>query len=165
MSKRPAAHSSARGLDALPSSMSAHHVIRKYRLTVRRDGADSFGVVVEETFTGDGRTLASSVVEASRAQTSRVLDAVVSAVKGSGHSASVLAFADRAAIALDEAPGVRLALTLFATMPISKSNRIRAMVAGVNAMSIEEAYYWYSKCVGRESARARKALRILLADE
>lgn len=158
-------HCRASRLDALPSSMGAHHVIRKYRLTVERDDADAFGVAVEETFTGDGRTLASPVVRASRAQTARVLDAVVMAVKGSGHVASVLAFTDGVAIALDEAPGVRLALTLFATMPVSKSSRVRAMVAGVNAMSIEEAYYWYSKCVGRDASRSRRALRLLLSDE
>lgn len=149
----------------VPSSLAAHHVIRKYRLSVRRDGADRFGVVIEETFAGDGRTLASPVVDASCSQTARVLDAVVLAVKASGHTASVLAFADEAAIALDEAPGIRLTLTLFATMPVSKSGRIRAMVAGINAMSVEEAYYWYSKCVGRDGLRCRRALRTLLSDD
>lgn len=165
MSARPAVRKGSDGTDRVPTSLGAHHVVRKYRLKVRRDGSDSFGVVIEEAFSGDGRTLTSLVVDASRAQTTRVLDAVVLAVKASGQPASALAFSDAAAITLDEAPGVRLALTLFVTMPVSKSGRIRAMVAGVNAMSVEEAYYWYSKCVGRESARARRALRTLLADE
>jgi hypothetical protein len=32
-------------------------------------------------------------------------------------------------------------------------------------MSTEESYYWYSKCTGPEYARARRALRLLLAEE
>ena len=32
-------------------------------------------------------------------------------------------------------------------------------------MSTEETYYWYSKCIGVDANRARKALRILLADD
>jgi len=149
----------------VPSSLREHHVLRRYRLTLHRQGSDGFGVSIEEAFVGGGRTLVAPVLDASRAQTARVLDAVVSAVKASGHPASVLAFTSESAITLDEAPGVRLALVLFVTMPVSKSQRIRAMVAGVNAMSIEEAYYWYSKCVGRDASRARRALRTLLADE
>ncbi|SCQ62930.1 Hypothetical protein PFR_JS9-2_1587 [Propionibacterium freudenreichii] len=31
-------------------------------------------------------------------------------------------------------------------------------------MSVEETYYWYSKCMGLDGNRARKALRTLLAD-
>jgi len=146
-----------------PSSLRSHHVVRKYRLTVQREGADGFGITLEETFTGGDRMLTAPVVVASRAQTARVLDAVVHAVKASGHASSVLAFED-SVIALEEAPGVRLGLTFFAAMPLMKSARIRAIVAGINAMSIEEAYYWYSKCVGQDGARARKALRTLLAD-
>jgi hypothetical protein len=138
--------------------------MRKYRLTVHRKG-DAFGVSLEETFAGGGRMLSTPVVSANRAQTTRVQDAVVHAVKASGHPASVLAFSVDTPITLEEAPGVRLTLILLATMPLSKSGRIRAMVAGVNAMSVEEAYYWYSKCVGPEGGRSRRALRTLLADE
>ena len=159
------ARTGAPGSDRVPSSLRAHHVVRKYRLTVHREGADGFSIAMEETFMGDGRTLATPVVRASRAQTTRVLDAVVQAVKSSGHASSVLAFGDDSVIGLEEASGVRLALILFATKPISKSGRIRAIVAGVNSMSVEEAYYWYSKCAGRDSLRARKSLRTLLADE
>ena len=32
-------------------------------------------------------------------------------------------------------------------------------------MSTEETYYWYSKCIGVDAARARRALRTLLADD
>ena len=53
---------------------------------------------------------------------------------------------------------------LFTTQPIAKHERVRALVAGINAMSVEETYYWYSKCMGLDGNRARKALRTLLAD-
>ena len=66
---------------------------------------------------------------------------------------------------LDEATGVRLSLTLLATQPIIRSERIRSLVAGIEAMSVEETYYWYAKCVGPNAAAARKAIRILLADD
>ena len=149
----------------LRNDLGAHHVVRKYRLTIHREGADGFGFSMEEAFTGGGRTLATAIVRVSRTQASRVLDAVVRAVRASGHPASVLAFDASTQIDLDEASGVRLAVTLFATLPISKSDRIRGMVAGVNAMSIEEAYYWYSKCAGRDGSRCRRALRTLLSDD
>ena len=82
-----------------------------------------------------------------------------------GHQPSVLAFTRKTPIRLGEAEGVRLALVLLATQPISKHERVRALVAGINAMSTEETYYWYSKCIGIDANRARRALRILLADD
>jgi hypothetical protein len=83
----------------------------------------------------------------------------------SGHQPGVLATDRDTPVTLDEVAGVRLALTLLATQPISRHDRIRALVAGVNAMSVEESYYWYAKCVRPEAARARRALRLLLADD
>ena len=64
----------------------------------------------------------------------------------------------------DPAGMKRLALVLLASQPIAKHERVRALVAGINAMSVEETYYWYSKCMGLDGNRARKALRTLLAD-
>jgi len=32
-------------------------------------------------------------------------------------------------------------------------------------MSVEETFYWYAKSVGPDASRARRALRILLADD
>ena len=81
-----------------------------------------------------------------------------------GYQPSVLAFKRRAPIRLGEAEGVRLALVMLATQPIAKHERVRALVVGINAMSVEETYYWYSKCMGLDGNRARKALRTLLAD-
>lgn len=141
----------------------ASETARTFRLTVQPAKADTFGVNLSEAEgTTDGPS--TPVVTATAAQTGRVLDAVLTAVKGSGHQAGRLAVKRDQPIPLDEAEGVRLAVILLATQPINVNERIRRIVAGVNFMSIEETYYWYAKCVGPNQAQARKAIRILLAD-
>jgi len=137
---------------------------RAFRLLIHSGRGDIYGISLDETYGDGGRTLATHVITTPPAQTGRVVDAVLAAVRSSGHAASILAFSRRAPIRLDEAAGVRLALTLLATRPVSKQSRVRALVAGINAMSVEETYYWYAKCLSPEGARARKALRVLLAD-
>jgi hypothetical protein len=137
---------------------------RAFRLTIHPGKGDTYGISLDETYGDSGRTLATPVIRMSPAQTGRVIDAVLAAVRSSGHAPSTLAFSRKAPIRLDEAAGVRLVLTLLTTRPVSKHNRVRALVAGINAMSIEETYYWYAKCLGPDGARARKALRVLLAD-
>lgn len=138
---------------------------RAFRIAVVPGRSDTYGVVLEETYGHNGRTLASQVTAATPAQTGRVTDAVMAAVRGSGHAPSIVAFGRKAPIRLNEPEGVRLALILLTTQPITKHARVRALVAGISAMSTEETYYWYAKCIGTEAARARKALRILLADD
>jgi hypothetical protein len=138
---------------------------RAFRVTVRPSKAESYGVTLDETYGDNGLTLTNTVVRATPAQTGRVLDALLAAVRASGHAPSSLAFGRDKPVQLDEAAGVRLALTLLTTQPITKHQRLRALVAGVNAMSVEETYYWYSKCLGPDAPRARRALRILLADD
>lgn len=94
-----------------------------------------------------------------------MVDALSAAIRKAGHQPSVLAFKRKAPIRLGEAEGVRLALVLLASQPIAKDELVRALVAGINAMSVEETYYRYSKCMGLDGNRARKeALRTLLAD-
>jgi hypothetical protein len=121
-------------------------------------------VALEETYGESGGTITAPVSTATPVQTGRVVDALFVAVRKAGHQPSVLAFNRKAAIRLGEAEGVRLALVMLATQPIAKHERVRALVAGINAMSVEETYYWYSKCTGLDGNRARKALRTLLAD-
>lgn len=139
--------------------------VRTFRLTVRPGGRDTFGVELDETYTNGSATPHTRVLTANPAQVTRVLDAVLVAVRASGHNPGALAAERGIPLPVEEAAGVRLALTMLATQPITRNDRIRALVAGVNSMSIEESYYWYAKCVGPEGPRARKALRILLADD
>lgn len=137
---------------------------RAFRLTIHAGRGDTYGVSLDETY-GDGdRILSTRVSGAPPAQTGRVVDAVLAAVRSSGHASSVLAFSRKAPVRLDEASGVRLALILLATRPVTKHSRVRELVAGINAMSVEETYYWYAKCLSQDGPRARKALRVLLAD-
>jgi hypothetical protein len=139
--------------------------VRGFRLVVEPGRGESYGVSLEETYGETGTVIAAPVTTATSVQTGRVVDVLFSAVRRAGHQPSVLAFTRKTPIRLGEAEGVRLALVLFVTQPVSKHERVRALVAGINAMSTEETYYWYSKCIGVNAGRARKALRILLADD
>lgn len=138
--------------------------VRGFRLVVRPGRGEAFGVTLEESYSEYGGAITAPVCAATPAQAGRVVDALFVAIRKAGHKPSVLAFRRKAPIRLGEAEGVRLALVLLATQPIAKHGRVRALVTGINAMSTEETYYWYSKCMGLEGHRARKALRILLAD-
>lgn len=67
---------------------------------------------------------------------------------------------------LPEPVGVRLGLLCLAVKPLSKMVRVEEIAHGINRMSHEETYYWYSKCTATDTAeRAQKALRVLLAAE
>ncbi len=144
--------------------------VRAFRLNLvpapaRPGEGDRYGIRLEEAYADGERTLAATVASATPLQTSRVLDALVAAVRGSGHQAGVLSATRKKPIPLDEAAGVRLALTLLAAQPVSKPERIRHIVSGVSLMSTEETYYWYAKAVGPQADRIRRALRLFLAEE
>lgn len=137
---------------------------RGFQLIVTAGRGETFGVTLQETYGENGAAITAPVTTAAPVQTGRVVDALFAAIRKAGHQPSVLAFKRKAPIRLGETEGVRLALVLLATQPVAKHERARAFVAGINAMSVEETYYWYSKCMGLGGSRARKALRILLAD-
>ncbi|WP_168707289.1 DUF7680 family protein [Gordonia paraffinivorans] len=145
--------------------LTAVAAMRAFRITVVPGRADTFGLALDETYGEGAGTLSTTVASVSPAQTGRITDAVFAAVRASGHGPSVLAFTRKKPIRLHEVEGVRLALILFSTAPVTKHARVREIVAGINAMSVEETYYWYSKCIGADAARSRKALRILLSND
>ncbi len=148
---------------ALSRRLAAVTGVRGFRLIVQPGRGETYGLTIEETYGEVGSVLATAVVTLTPQQTGRVIDALFAAIRGSGHQ-SVLTFTRKAPIRLAESYGVRLSLILMATQPIAKHERVRALVAGINAMSTEETYYWYSKCIGIDANRARKALRTLLSD-
>lgn len=93
------------------------------------------------------------------------LDQVLEALKRNGHRPTALRAAHMEALPLTEETGVRLGLLFLALRPLEKVNRMERIAAGIRAMPIEEAYYWFSKCArGRAGSRAQRALRILLAE-
>jgi len=97
-----------------------------------------------------------------------VADHLLAALRANDYKATDLARAAGAEkpFYLDELTGLRLALILMAIKPLRRHDRIEAIGEGVQAMSAEEAYYWFSKCsAGPEALRAQKALRVLLSAE
>jgi len=96
-----------------------------------------------------------------------VADHLLAALRANGHKATDLARADaQQPFYLDELSGLRLALILLAVRPLARHDRIEAIGQGIQEMSAEEAYYWFSKCsAGPGASRAQRALRLLLADE
>lgn len=161
---------SPRAVKSRPPAAPGAAGVRAFRLTVvpaaaRAGEGDRYGIRLEEAYADGERTLAATVASATPLQASRVLDALVAAVRASGHQAGVLSTSRHKPVPLEEAAGVRLALTLLAAQPVSKPERIRHIVAGVSLMSTEETYYWYAKAVGRDADRVRRALRLFLAED
>ena len=89
--------------------------------------------------------------------------ALTNAITTSKHPRTSLSPTRRAPILLTEDAGVRLALTYLATAPIAKPDRADAIRHGIDAMTSEEALYWYALCTGSDAPRALRALRTLLA--
>jgi|Deesub1362A_J573_1020465.scaffolds.fasta_scaffold11571_3 hypothetical protein len=93
-------------------------------------------------------------------------EAVLSALREAGYRATDLSPSRRESFRLPEEVGVRLGLLFLAAKPVSKISRLEAIMRGLLAMPAEEAYYWYSKCAyGPQASRARRALRVMLAEE
>jgi hypothetical protein len=137
---------------------------RGFRLVVEPAGAEAYGLRLEET-NGSSARPPVNVARADARGTRRVVESVLAALRDSRLPRSSLAVKRRKPLVLAESAGVRLALVLIATAPLVKPERIEAVAGGVASMSTEEAYYWYAKCTGREYARARRALRMFLAEE
>lgn len=126
---------------------------------------ETYGLAVDETYGHNpGHRLARQAATLSAASSRHILDRAMSAVVESGHRPSVLVAHRIKPIALDEAAGVRLALTILAVSSLRAAESIRRVAAGVANMSTEETYYWYSLCAGEHATTSRKALRVLLSD-
>lgn len=65
-------------------------------------------------------------------------------------------------ILLQEATGIRLSIGFIGMKPLQRVDRMRALARGVANMSLEECYYWHSKCRSPNSPNGAKALRTLL---
>ena len=122
---------------------------------------DDWGFRLSETF-GDSKE-AVAKVDATRATQFR--RAVLEAVGASGYAPTAVSPRRCRPFNLQQGPGVRLALTVCASLPVARPLRRRAIVDGVGALSPEEALYWYARTSGPERGRALRALRLLLADD
>jgi hypothetical protein len=93
------------------------------------------------------------------------VDRTLATLKDNGYRASDLSKTRIAPFVLDEESGVRLGLLFLTAKPLRKPGRIETISGAIWAMGAEEAYYWFSKCTDVTTGRrARRALRILLAD-
>ena len=124
-------------------------------------GGDGWGFRLSETF-GDA-TEAVAKVDATRAAQFR--RAVLEAVEASGYPPAAVSPRRCRPFNLQQGPGVRLALTVCASLPVARPLRRRAIVDGVGSLSSEEALYWYARTSGSGRGRALRALRLLLADD
>jgi hypothetical protein len=144
----------------------AHPTVKKVRgfqLVLQPSGPDEYGLLLEQT-NGSAESPPLPVTRTDPGHTQRVMPSVLQAVKASGHAKTVISAGKAKPVTLTEEEGVRLALLLIATAPVSKARRIEEMASAVAGMSTEEAYYWYAKCTGPNSARIRRALRVFLAE-
>lgn len=66
---------------------------------------------------------------------------------------------------INEPIGIRLSLGFIGIKPLHRVDRMRELSRGVVNMSIEECYYWHSKCRSPNSPNGGKALRTLLTDQ
>lgn len=141
--------------------------VRSFTLRLIRDARrpDTYGLAVNEAYGHDPtRRLGRSVATISAGAARHVLDRAMTAVVESGHRPSVLAVHRNKPITLEEAAGVRLALTILAVSTLRAGESIRRVAAGVANMTTEETYYWYSLCSGERATTSRKALRALLSE-
>ncbi len=120
----------------------------------------------QQSFYGHQPATMTDIVTLSGDSLRAVSDHVLDALREAGYKATDLSPNRRAPFRLPEAVGVHLGLVFLAVKPLSKLDRIEAISHGIRQMTLEELYYWYSKCTATDTAeRAQKALRILLAGE
>ena len=89
---------SARVVNGQPTTPLAKVGVRAFRLNLvaapaRSGEGDRYGIRLEEAYADGERSLAVTVASAAPLQTSRLLDALVAAVRASGHQAGVLSAA------------------------------------------------------------------------
>jgi hypothetical protein len=127
------------------------------------DDARRFGLELAEVGASNGQP--GLRIKLAQKATARIIASVLAALRESKLKPSQLSPARKKPLKLSEPAGIRLALVILGTGPISQRTRVAAVEEGVAAMSTEECYYWYAKCTGRFASRSRRALRLLLADE
>lgn len=138
---------------------------RGFQLTVDPVSADDYGLRLEEGDGVGGPAARRRVANLGPKATKRLLDHAMDALQASGFRRSDLSAQRRQSFRLEEDHGVRFALAMVATGPLQKRARVDAVLSGLGRMSAEETYFWYAKCWGPEASRARRALRLLLAEE
>lgn len=135
---------------------------RRFELRLQPTPAlDGWGFTLTET--GNGRTRQLLNVPADRAALFR--GCVTDAVAAAGYQRSAVSPRRKRPFNLPQGPGVLLALTVGAALPLRKTVRRHAVERWIRAFSSEEALYWYAQTNGASEGRALRALRILSAED
>ncbi len=129
-------------------------------LRLHGDGRDGWGFALWEESPGGLESVATVPTERTRP----LRRAVLNATTADGYSPEALGPARKRPFNLTQTPGVRLALTTLAALPMRCPQRRAAVLAGVESLGDEECLYWYAKVSGSAGNRALRALRLLLAD-
>jgi hypothetical protein len=137
---------------------------RGFQLTVEPVSANDYGLRLEES-DGTNQDAKRPVAKLGPSASRRLVEQAMDALQASGFRRSDLSAQRHQPFRLQEQHGVRLALAMVATGPLHKRARVEAVLSGISRMSDEESYYWYAKCLGPESSRGRRSLRLLLAEE
>jgi len=146
-------------VSALPSTTGRP---RSFELRIRAEG-ERFGLELAEVGGSNGRPSMHAALHPE--QTAHVIGSVLAALRESKLPRANIGPHRKRPLHLSEPAGVRLALVMLAIAPLARRGRALAIEEAVGAMSTEETYYWYAKCNGPDASRARRALRLLLADD
>jgi hypothetical protein len=137
---------------------------RGFRVTVTQSNGDIYGLRIAETNGHPDHT--HTVATVRPADLGRLRETVLAVLRASRRPATTIGPSRRQPVDIDEAPGVRLALTALAVEPVRRRDRAREVVEGIASMSDEEAYYWYAKATRPDTGgRTLRALRLLLSDD
>ncbi len=133
-----------------------------FELSASGSDAGRIGISLAETGASSDSRL---TVRLDPGSTDRIQNSLLAALRNSRIKPGRLSPRRNEPLALEEEAGVRLALVMLATKPVSLRRRIAEIEEGIAAMSTEETYYWYSKCTGDERVRSQRALRLLVSGE
>lgn len=137
---------------------------RGFRVTVVHSDGTRYGLRIAET---NGLPENTKLVATVRpADFPRLNETVQAVLRASNKPVTSIGPSRQKPVDIDEAAGVRLALTALALEPVRRRDRSREIVAGIASMSDEEAYYWYAKVTHPDAGgRSLRALRLLLSDD
>lgn len=144
--------------------MTPHSDHRAFQLVVEQTAPDSCDLHIEQTNGVPENTMVVARIASDRlAELDR---SVRVALIASDQNPKAVTPRRKKPIPLIEPAGVRLALAATSTHQIRSKRRRREILEGIDAMSDEETFYWFSKTRRPHSGtRALRALRLLLAEE
>lgn len=140
---------------------------RRYLLTVMPRGEKRYGLaLLEEARPPRNGGVPKPLVKIWGDPLGVVMDQVLGVLKRSGYKVTDLSPGRKTPFQLEEEEAVRLGLLFLALKPMRKPSRMDTIARQIRSMETEEVYYWFSRVTQKnEGQRARRAFRLLLAEE